>query len=212
MAIQRGRFSDIPTDAVRLSKEEAVDYQIKLMHDWSEWKDVFFFKYGAGFLGGASAAVGIYLNDYYRRKLKLRSYGSVSSFLASSLIPTSLTLVFHYGLIVPHVILKDTCAVCIEIRAASIQSVFGCVVPSLLAPISAFSAAISYGTYNVPYITQPLQVLNLWKQLTKPIGNILFGLFLAQALLASGVTMMEGRSVDIVNKKMEMRYLRTEHD
>lgn len=40
MAIQRGRFSDIPTDAVRLSKEEAVDYQIKLMHDWSEWKDV----------------------------------------------------------------------------------------------------------------------------------------------------------------------------
>lgn len=47
-----------------------------------------------------------------------------------------------------------------------------------------------------------MKVLKLMQKQTKPITNILFALFIGQALLASTVTYYESKSVLTVQKKL----------
>lgn len=109
------------------------------------------FKYGIPSLGIASAATGIYLNSYFRRKYKLQAYGTISTYLPTCVIPTIMSMLFHMQVailvsaitnalitpllqaVVPDVVLfKGNCPVCLEIRAASTQAFFGGILPFLL--------------------------------------------------------------------------------
>lgn len=53
------------------------------------------FRYGMPCLGIASAATGIYLNNYFRRKYKLQAYGAVATYLPCCVIPTVMSVLFH---------------------------------------------------------------------------------------------------------------------
>lgn len=57
--------------------------------------DRFAYKYGSGFLASLAAVSGIYINNYYRRKFMLHSYGRVSSFLPIAVLPACLSLLSH---------------------------------------------------------------------------------------------------------------------
>lgn len=40
MALQKGKLSEFPEDAVRLTESQALEYQFKLLRNWKETSDV----------------------------------------------------------------------------------------------------------------------------------------------------------------------------
>nr|XP_023019201.1 uncharacterized protein LOC111508016 [Leptinotarsa decemlineata] len=205
MALERKNFKDIPTDAIVLTEEQALVYQTKILNNWSVPADVFGFKYGSFFLGGATMFVGIYINNFFRWKFKLMHYGRFVSYLPMAAIPASLTVLLHQEVVLKDLVLKnqDTCPVCLQTRAAALQAAVGCVFPLLIAPISSLTLVNRYKTYDIPYISrEPMKIFRLIQKMIKPKQNILFGIFIAQALFGSIVTYLEAESIYKVNSKL----------
>jgi len=54
------------------------------------------FRYGFGILGACSALSGLYINSYFRNRLRLHSYGRVSSYLPLVVLPSIMSALFHH--------------------------------------------------------------------------------------------------------------------
>lgn len=203
MALNRAKREAIPSDGVVLTKTEAFQYQSKLMQSWKYKSDTLGYRCGTGLLGGLAAATGVYLNNYYRTKLRIGKYGRITSYLPIVAIPAMCTMAFHVQYVIPGVTLQTDCPVCIETRAAAIQAALGSIVPTILAPLSAFPLAVQYSTYNLPYVTrEPRKVFEVWRKLSKPISNILLLLFVGQAVAGALIAHWEAKSVHTVHRKL----------
>ncbi|KAJ8947940.1 hypothetical protein NQ318_020841, partial [Aromia moschata] len=87
---------------------------------------------------------------------------------------------------------QEQCPICMEMRAAVVQAGAGCLMPLILSPITSIGLVHRFGTFNMPFITkEPLEVLKLLRKQIKPIKNVLLGIFIGQALLASAVTYLK---------------------
>ncbi|RZC39401.1 DUF1370 domain containing protein [Asbolus verrucosus] len=207
MALLRKKYSEIPSDAVVLSEDEALKYQTQILNKWKHSSDVLAYRYGGGVLGVSSFIAGFFINNYYRNKFKLLHYGRASSYLPMCVIPAAFSAVTHMEFVLKNVVLqkRDTCPVCLEMRASAIQAGLGCVFPIIMGPLNTLLLAQRYLTYDIPYVSkEPMKVLRLVKKMTQPVLNVWFGIFIGQALLASVVTHLEAKSVITVNKKLEM--------
>lgn len=81
----------------------------------------------------------VYINSHYRGKLKLGTFGRLSSYIPTVVLPALMTTFFHKAFIVPHVVLAgQQCPVCIQTRAGLLHAAFSTAYPMLLAPMSAF--------------------------------------------------------------------------
>lgn len=213
MALLKDKISNIPKDAVILSRQDALKHQADVLRKWKHTSDVWPIRYGGAILASFSAITGMYINNYYRTRFKLFQYGKISSYLPICVLPAVMSLTLHTELVLPGVILQDECVLCTELRASSIQASMGLVFPTVLAPISIFSLALRYGTYDIPYLLkEPMKAFNLWKIQTKPVANILFGIFVAQALAGSIVTYLEAKAIDKVNDRLILLKYDLEND
>lgn len=139
MALLHKKASEIPKDAVRLSEEEAVQYFLKLVQNWENRSEVWPIIYTPGVLGAGTVFTGFYINNYYRRVLKLGSYGRLSSYLPAVALPAIMATFFHTTFVLPDIVLnKEPCPVCLQTRAALLQTGFGVAYPMLLVPLSSF--------------------------------------------------------------------------
>lgn len=154
--------------------------------------------FAPGILGGLSAATGVFINHYYRKKLKLGRYGHFSTYLPIVVLPALSTVIFHRSFVQHAIILNpNICPVCIETRSCAIQGVLGIGYPTVIAPLAAFMFATRHYTYRLPSITEePIAVLKLWKKLTMPISGRL--------ALAFGVHMIA--AIILTYKEMENLY------
>lgn len=81
----------------------------------------------------------IYINSHYRGKLKLGTYGRLSSYIPAVILPALMTTFFHKFYVVPEVVLNTRqCPVCVQTKAGLLQAGFSTAYPMLLAPMSAF--------------------------------------------------------------------------
>ncbi|XP_018319197.1 uncharacterized protein LOC108732745 [Agrilus planipennis] len=203
MALIKTKFSEVPLDAIILTENDAFKYETEILQNWEKGNDVWAYRYGKFVLAAISGFVGGYLNSHYRLKVRLFSYGRIASYLSTITIPSVTCLFFHDQFVLRGVVLQNECPVCLQLRAAAFQTFAGVVAPSLLAPFASFSLALRYGTYDVPYVTkEPLKAFKFWQSKTRPIGNILFAIFLGQALAGALVTHLEARSVFNVNNEL----------
>ncbi|XP_049300355.1 uncharacterized protein LOC125773542 [Anopheles funestus] len=171
MALLHKKASEIPEDAVRLSEEDAIQYFLNLVKNWENKSEVWPIVYTPGILGGSTVFSSFYINNYYRRVLKLGNYGRFSSYLPAVALPAIMATVFHSTFVLPDVLLrKEPCPVCLQTRAAAFQSVFAVAYPMMLVPLSSFMFATRHFTYRLPSIVEkPKEVLKLYRKLSGPI-------------------------------------------
>uniref|UniRef100_A0A336M2D9 CSON010753 protein n=1 Tax=Culicoides sonorensis TaxID=179676 RepID=A0A336M2D9_CULSO len=89
---------EIPKGAAILSKKEALEYQIKLIDNWPSKSEVWPLKYSSTMLGITSTISSIYVNNHFRRKLKLMNFNKFSSYLPNVVLPAIMTTLFHANL------------------------------------------------------------------------------------------------------------------
>lgn len=144
-------------------------------------------------LGGIVAATGAYINNYYRSKLKLGNWGKLSTYLPIVVIPTVVSMIGHKGAVTKDIIINPkACSTCLEIRSAFIQSGFGVLYPTLMAPLAAFLFATRYFTYRLPDVTQqPKEVFHIWRKMTKPLVPTITALICFHGICAILITHKE---------------------
>uniref|UniRef100_A0A2M4ARU0 Uncharacterized protein n=1 Tax=Anopheles triannulatus TaxID=58253 RepID=A0A2M4ARU0_9DIPT len=204
MALLHKKGSEIPADAIRLSEEEAVNYFRRVLSEWEHKGEVWPMLYTPGILGACTVASGFYLNNHFRTALRLGSYGRLSSYLPAVALPAIMASLFHGLFVQPDVILRrNTCPVCIQTRAATIQAGFSIAYPLLLVPLSSFMFATRHFTYRLPSVTeQPKAVLQLFRKIMGPITlplTLLFSFNVALSIILSG---KEFETVHRVNMRL----------
>ncbi|KAJ3640652.1 hypothetical protein Zmor_027200 [Zophobas morio] len=207
MALQRKKISDIPSDAIVLTEDQALKYQANILNKWKHISDIWGYKFAPYVLGGTSFFTGFFINSYYRSKFKLLHYGRISTFLPVCFLPAAFSVMTHMEFVLKDVVLqkRDTCPVCLEMRASALQAFIGCGFPLLLAPLANLSMAHKYATYNLPdVISEPKKVFNLVRVKSAPLANVVFALFIGQALVGSVVTYFESKSVITVSQKLAL--------
>lgn len=141
-----------------------------------------------------ATCTGIFVNNHYRNKLKLGTYGRFSTYLPIVVIPALFTLSCHKFFVQRYILLDPIaeCPTCLQMRAAAFQTGFGVVYPTLLAPFAACMFATRHFTYRLPSITEkPLEVFQLIKKFTKPIVPVLGSILIGQSLVTIYLTYKE---------------------
>ncbi|XP_033611178.1 uncharacterized protein LOC111873951 isoform X3 [Cryptotermes secundus] len=95
MALHKGRIGEIPQGTIQLTEEEAKEYQYRVIFGWTPQREVWPLHYGYGILGACSALSGMYINNYFRSRLRLHTYGRVSSYLPVIALPALMSALFH---------------------------------------------------------------------------------------------------------------------
>ncbi|XP_020712599.1 uncharacterized protein LOC101459145 isoform X2 [Ceratitis capitata] len=209
MALSHATKDDIPKDAVIINEEEALAYQWNVISNWENRWDVWSLRYGPGILGAMSAATGIYVNNHYRRKVKLGSYGKASTYLPIVVIPAMFSVLTHKFFVQRFVILDQhaECPLCLQLRASVFQGGAGVIYPTILAPFAAFMFATRHYTYRLPsVIKEPLAVFKLWQNMTKPILPVLGAALAGQSMIAMYITykeQMQNFCLQIKMKRLE---------
>ncbi|XP_044727754.1 uncharacterized protein LOC123291511 [Chrysoperla carnea] len=208
MALSR-KIDEIPSDAVLLSRDEVLKYEWKLIEQWTPESDVWPIRYGVAILGVASGLSSLLINNHYRVKLRLGTYARFATYLPCVAIPTMMSCFSHNEFITNSVLLQNECPVCLEVRAASFQTLLSTIFPIVTVPLATFNFALRYNTYRLPSITEkPKEVFKLWWKFTKPIRYPLYYNIAFQCILAMGVTYFEGRSFE----KLQTAIAKLEHD
>ncbi|XP_053612523.1 uncharacterized protein LOC128676441 [Plodia interpunctella] len=203
MALMRSK--EIPEDAVVLDEVDAVSYAWEVVSNWESISDTWALKYGPPILGGINAIAGIIINNHYRTKLKLGTYGFYSSVIPITLMPGILTTLFHRHIISSKIlIMKSDCPICYEMRSAGIQLGLGLAYPMILAPASAMMFANRYATYRLPDLTfdGPKKVFQLVRNITRPFYGTVVTLSVCQFIASSLVTFFELKNNFALRKKL----------
>ncbi|XP_052900942.1 uncharacterized protein LOC128307225 [Anopheles moucheti] len=204
MALLHKKSSEIPEDAVRLSEEDAIQYFLSLVKNWENQSEVWPIVYTPGILGAGTVISGFYINNYYRRVLKLANYGRFSSYLPAVALPAIMATVFHSTFVLPDVMLrKEPCPVCLQTRAAAFQGAFAVAYPMMLVPLSSFMFATRHFTYRLPSIVEkPKEVLKLYRKLSGPIMLPVTLMLAFNVALAIFLTGKEFETVYKINFRM----------
>ncbi|KAG7306307.1 hypothetical protein JYU34_008912 [Plutella xylostella] len=199
------KSTNVPKDAVVVDEFEAASYAWDLISEWEPASDTWALRYSIGVLGGLSSVSGMIINNHFRKKLKLGTYGHMSSLIPVSLLPGIFTALFHRHSVSTHMLLMkaETCPLCYELRSGAIQLALGIAYPIVLAPTSALMYANRYNTYRLPNLTsKPLELLKFVYKLSKPLSATLVFCSTAHVVASAVLTHYEMKNHLTVRRKM----------
>ena len=150
-------------------------------------------------MAGASILSGALVNDYLRQLFFLRSYGRMSTFIPITIIPPILAMMSNQYIVGTRMLAdQEQCPVCTELTSAGIQTVVSVGQTWCMGFLSCCYMAKLANTYTVPKITQYRKLFKLFKKMTHKGSNRLIGLTAFNVLVASVVTMYEGKQAERV--------------
>ncbi|KAK9505874.1 hypothetical protein O3M35_009846 [Rhynocoris fuscipes] len=197
--IQKGKA---PEGAVRISREEAIKLQWKLVLDWKPASDVWPFRYGVASLAIGSAISGIMIASHFRRKLKLKDIGRIAMYLPNVVIPSLALPILHQKLVSEPILIQADCPVCIQLRSIVLQNAIGLVYPLILTPLSGYLLASTFATTRLPLLsyTNLGSLINVYRGIIEPFTTRLMALSIFHTVLAIAITESEAKSLFKIQK------------
>lgn len=198
-------------NAELISQQDAIQHQWALIKRWEPKSDTRVFRYGTAFESLSAGMAGLYFQAHYRSVFKLGAYGFASTYLATTFLPVFMTGMFQNSQVRADIIIEKTpCLICLQVRSALIQTLLGTVYPLFLAPVAASFVASRYYTYPIPELKQYKSIIELWKDMTRPIMRHI-GVFAAfQIAVASLVTYKEMEQIKVFKQKVWQREVEKE--
>uniref|UniRef100_A0A1B6INF0 Transmembrane protein 126A n=1 Tax=Homalodisca liturata TaxID=320908 RepID=A0A1B6INF0_9HEMI len=194
--ISKALRKDIPSDAILLTRDEALKMHWNTLKEWKPQTDTWPFRYGIAALAGLNAVTTINFVHYYRRKLNLGNYGRVTMLLPTAILPSIASTMSHYTFVTNSIFLGEDCPLCTQTRAAMVQIAAGVIYPIVVTPVAGFYYAISYATYNVPPLRREYlpEIFKLWLSMTRKLKMRLPIAIAVNGFAASILTYFEAKS------------------
>ncbi|KPI96877.1 PREDICTED: uncharacterized protein LOC106124278 [Papilio xuthus] len=199
------KSKDIPEDAVVLSEIEATTYIWDIVSNWNTFSDTWALRYSPAILGGINSICGLLINNHFRHKLKLGTYGYFASVIPVTVLPGILTALFHRHIVSTDMLLMklDTCPICYEVRSGLVQVVLGTAYPLVLGPTCTLMLANRYGTYRVPDLREgPKTMFNFLRIKTRPFNPTLTYMVAIQMVASSILTYFEMKNTFTLKTKL----------
>uniref|UniRef100_L7LYY4 Uncharacterized protein n=1 Tax=Rhipicephalus pulchellus TaxID=72859 RepID=L7LYY4_RHIPC len=198
-----GARSNIPPDAVMLSREAALKHQLELYAKWRPKRDVWPITHGATISGIAAAFSGAVLNAMFRKHYVLQRIGVFATTMPNIVLPGAVA--FITGSLSMHdIILMDTeCIACTQAKAMAFQVGFGVIYPCIMAPVSCLMIAARCFTYPVPPLsTHYKDIFADIRRVFRRRSSTLAGLTALQFIVSFGLLHMQMKSVFKVQRKL----------
>lgn len=84
-----------PKDAIELRREQVTGFYEVVVETWKPQSEIWALTFGPKILGAAGALSAMYGSMYFRRKLRLKNYGVVSTYLPNAVLPFLIVTTFH---------------------------------------------------------------------------------------------------------------------
>lgn len=91
----RGHPDNKPLNAKEVRPDQVASFYHILVETWKPPTEVWALTFGSKILGLAAAGSGIYGNMYFRRKLRLKNYGLLSTYLPNIMLPFLIVNLTH---------------------------------------------------------------------------------------------------------------------
>ncbi|KAK7071433.1 hypothetical protein SK128_024690 [Halocaridina rubra] len=185
----------------------------EMLMDWKPTRDVFAFRYFGFFTGGIGSLSGFYLNNFYRKAVKLRGQVFISTLLPNVVLPGLVGIILHHQFVQRPLILQTfQCPVCIELRAGVLQFFAGFLYPLVLSTVTSFHFGSKLYTYPLPSIKEPRNIFNTFIKLSRPGYSKFFVLASLQVIGGIALTHMEALNIfTVLSKLSEMERAVLDH-
>ncbi|XP_071532967.1 transmembrane protein 126A isoform X1 [Panulirus ornatus] len=175
-----------PAGVVHGVEQEELSEIITFLRKWKPNSDVFAIKYYPFALSALSVGSAAFINAHYRKAVKLRNSGFLTSLLPVIMLPSIASSLMHHQLVQgPFLLQKVQCPLCIELRGGMVQLFCGFIYPMVLAPLAAFQLATRLYTYPLPSVFKPKAWLKEYIKLSRPIQHKVY--LLAGIQIAAGM-------------------------
>ncbi|KAL0125238.1 hypothetical protein PUN28_004402 [Cardiocondyla obscurior] len=198
-------------DVVHITPEyDEMLRQTRIIKEWKPQSDVWPLRMGRTILISVATASAMYINHRFRARMKLRSHGTFITMFGIMMGSSSATALSHSEFVLKKIILLDMyCPLCMESKAALIQTFSGLLFPMILTPLANFSISAGSGVYNVPHITEGRKIFGTIWSIYKPLLPKIAMIFTLQAVLAGYLTYLEIRSYLHI---LDLQYLMKESE
>jgi len=203
MSVQKGHISNVPKNAVVLSESDALDYQLKMVNQWSPSYEMWPLKFGSMYLAATCAATGFIISEQFRGLCLLPKYSRWMVGVPITTFSALGVLLFQSKIITEDVMLnKTSCIPCLQGRSAMLQGFFGSVYPTI---ILSFGSTLFAQRLNIKLIPQidkgPSKMLKFCQQMMLQKRNLLTIICGIQVALAFIVTDLQVESVFKLNQR-----------
>ncbi|KAK6195391.1 hypothetical protein SNE40_000834 [Patella caerulea] len=190
--------SAIPEGAIRMTRDEILEYNKARISNWSPHYEMWPFGFGQGILGGITVLGCLSINSHYRKKFFLGNMGRFNTFAPTVIIPTCTIMVAHEMFVKNKILAADfNCPVCEEIKSGVIQAFVGTVYPAVLGTFSTIIVARSLKIFSLPSLAQKKDFNSLLRKISPKSS------FLAIAMVNFGAGMFVcGQQISALNKTL----------
>lgn len=86
---------NLPAGAVEIRRDKVAGFYTVVVETWERPSEIWALRYGPMVLGAAGAFNGWYGNLYFRKKLRLKTFGFVSTYIPNIILPFLITQTLH---------------------------------------------------------------------------------------------------------------------
>ncbi|KAG7202130.1 hypothetical protein KM043_015816 [Ampulex compressa] len=188
MALLHGS-ADTPKNAVRLSKEDALDHQWEMLATWKPRRDVWPFTFGIGILATGSGFSGTVINYWIQKRLKTFHPQTRLMYTAIAVSPAILAGGLHAEFISTKILLLiNACPSCLQMKAGLIQTSSAVAYPIFFATLMNMRTAYLDGHRDVPNIIEFRKIGKFAITMLKPIIPKIAIMFTVQTIVAYYIT------------------------
>ncbi len=190
---------------VRLTESEAVDKAVHVLWNWRPHSDIFALKFGSGLPALLATIPGISMTDRIRNAHRLQGIKAGRLMSSGPAIVAGLCGTITANLFIQQdlLIAKTSCPTCLEMRAVSLQLVFGVLLPTTISLVGNYSVMLKASVKLPEVLTREYFQWN-WRMLKKCKSNLYFSAF-SQVVTVSVLLWLQRREWDAVNRKLEER-------
>lgn len=178
-----------------LSRQEILAREVEIVKNWKPRSEVWTLLYGRSILTAAASLTGIYINARFRQKLKLRDFGAFPTMIGCAAAPVITTSILNTEVVMKKLLLLETtCPLCLETKAAVLQTWTGLVLPMIITPIANFAVTSGSAIFNTPHFTDVKRTFQIISSAYKPMLPKIATLFVLHVLLANVITYLQIKS------------------
>ncbi|KAL4090414.1 hypothetical protein QTP88_025258 [Uroleucon formosanum] len=204
MYIERGKPDEIPKGAIRLTKDEVLEYMTDLIHKWPNTMELWALKHGNPILASSVVISSAVILNFYRKKLQLRNYGRFTLFLPIVLAPSIFNQIYQNSITTKSIILQEDCPICINTQSMFIQLGTGIVYPLFSSIGGTYMFACKMSTYNLKSSGSKIVkefALHVMK-ISRPLYNRLTAFVIGHVLLSYMISHYQMNNLEFLRIKM----------